>query len=144
MPESLRFNSPKEHHKADACVIWCFDDRFTGLLNEFTRSEEFKHYNLVRIAGGAKSLADEGSPQRFLLTQAQKSHELHDASKVVLMVHHDCGAYGSSKAFDMDRAAEYARLKSDLEKAEVFLRAHLPALVAIEKYIADFNGLHRV
>lgn len=142
----LKFDSPLDHYDADACVIWCFDDRFSALLDKFQEGQGYKHCDVVKIAGGIQSFAADSAPEveEFLLGQVRKSRELHRTPKVVLMVHRDCGGYGGSKSFGMDKAAEYSELKSDLEKTEAFLRANLGDSVLIEKYIADFDGLYKV
>ena len=60
MKNILPFRSPKEHYVADACVVWCFDNRFSVLLQAFTKG--VKNIDLVKVAGGAKALAGDPSP----------------------------------------------------------------------------------
>ena len=72
----VKFESSKEHYAANACVVWCFDDRFYKLLKAFGKQEGFAHIDLVKIAGGAKALAsaDGASPDRdFVLNQIKTS-----------------------------------------------------------------------
>ena len=102
----VKFESLKEHYTADACVVWCFDDRFYKLLKAFGKQEGFAHIDLVKIAGGAKALAsvESASPDHdFVLNQIKTSARLHGTKRVILMLHRDCGAYGGSKSFaDLD------------------------------------------
>ena len=70
MEPFVKFDSSKEHYTADACVVWCFDDRFYKLLKAFGKQEGFAHIDLVKVAGGAKALAGDASPDRdFVLNQ---------------------------------------------------------------------------
>lgn len=140
----LDFFSPRDHYQADACAVWCFDDRFFKLLKAFGKQENFNHIDLVKCAGGAKALASDGGSERdFLASQIAASIRLHGTRRAVLMVHIDCGGYGGSKAFDNDRAREFEHHAQALEKAAQFVSKTFPDL-AVESYIADFDGLYRV
>ena len=129
-----------EHYAADACIVWCFDDRFSGLLAKF--SKNFKHIDLVKIAGGAKALAGNASPDRdFVAGQIKTSVRLHGTKRIVLMLHRDCGAYGGSKSFaDLD--TEKSELTNQLIAAKDFLKKEVPGVPA-DIYFADFDGLYR-
>ncbi len=138
MKKIISHDTPKEHYGADACVIWCFDDRFSGLLGAFT--EGFSNFDLVKVAGGAKALAEGPSSDRdFVLGQIRASVRLHGTKKIVLMLHRDCGAYGGSKQF-MDADAEAAFYRDQLAAAEEFLKGEM-ADVPTEAYFADLDGL---
>jgi carbonic anhydrase len=140
----LDFNSPKDHYEADACIVWCFDDRFFKLLKAFGKQEGFNRIDLVKCAGGAKALASEGGVDRdFLVSQIAASIRLHGTKRVILMVHVDCGGYGGSKAFNNDHAAEFEHHADELARASEFLSQAFPG-IALESYVADFDGLHRV
>jgi hypothetical protein len=134
---------PEEHYDADACVVWCFDDRFTNLYTSFYRHEEFAHIDMVKVAGGAKGLASpaEQTEQAYLLDQIEKSLKLHHPPLIVLMVHAGCGAYG--KQFpSKDEETEF--YKAELEKAETTVNNFLAEKgksAKILKYYADFGGL---
>jgi len=125
------FESPKEHYTADACIVWCFDDRFSRALTEFVRVCGFKNFDLVKIAGGAKSLAspDKESERDFVLGQIQKSIKLHHTKLVVLMNHAECGAY---------EGKEIGR--KDLPKAKKFLQDKLLS-VEIKTVFVDFEKI---
>jgi hypothetical protein len=138
---SVAFESQKEHYTADACVVWCFDDRFYKLLKAFGKQENFGHIDLVKVAGGAKALAGGPSPDRdFILNQIGTSVRLHGTKRVILMLHRDCGAYGGSKAF-ADADAEKAALTEALRQARDFVKSELPEL-SVDARFADFDGLY--
>jgi carbonic anhydrase len=105
MEKVFSFDSPHEYYTADACVVWCFDDRFYKLLKAFGKSKGAKHIDLVKVAGGAKALGvptNGPSPDRaardFLLAQIKTSIRLHGTKRIILMTHRDCGAYECAKS----------------------------------------------
>lgn len=142
MEPFFAFESQKEHYIADACVVWCFDDRFYKLLKAFGKHENFGYIDLVKVAGGAKALAGDPSPERdFLLDQIKTSIRLHGTKRVILMLHRDCGGYGGSKSF-ANAGAEREELMGRLHRARAFVGKELPELAAVDAYFADFDGLH--
>ena len=142
MQKILDLASSKDHYVADACVLWCFDDRFTPLMNDFLKS--FGHSDVVKSAGGAKALAGGASPERdFVLGQIQASIRLHATKEIILMLHMDCGAYGGSKSFGNDHAKEQAHHEAELAVAREFLAAQIPG-VPVRCVIADFDGLYEI
>ena len=142
----MKFESSKEHYAANACVVWCFDDRFYKLLKAFGKQEGFSHIDLVKIAGGAKALAtgaEGASPDRdFVLNQIKTSARLHGTKRVVLMLHRDCGAYGGSKSF-ADADVEKAELVTQLHQAQDLVKKELADVdgLVVEAVFADFDGL---
>lgn len=137
------FASPKEHYTADACIFWCFDDRFWKLRKRFIEILGFKNVDVVQAAGGAKALAGEDTPERaVLLGQLEASIKLHGTKCVILMVHIDCGAYGGSGQFKTIED-EYVHHAEELARAHAFINEKYPSL-EVERYIADFEGLRRV
>ncbi len=96
----LSFQSDKTHYTADACIVWCFDDRFSKLLDEYIKQQNFAHVDLVKVAGGAKDLAspDGEHARAYLLDQIAKSIKLHHTKEIILMMQSDCGAYGGNTA----------------------------------------------
>ena len=139
----ISFVSSNEHYTANVCVVWCFDDRFYKLLKAFGKQEGFGHIDLVKIAGGAKALAGDASPDRdFVLNQIKTSVRLHGTKRIVLMLHRDCGAYGGSKAFS-DADAEREELAKQLTAGRDFIKNELPE-VLVDAYFADFDGLYKI
>jgi len=142
MGMEIKFQSSNEHYVADACVAWCFDDRFTPLMGEFLK--QFSHLDVVKVAGGAKALAGGPSPERdFVLGQIKASVRLHATKRIILMVHIDCGAYGGSKVFNNDMAQEKTHHEKELAVAVAFLNQEISG-ISILCVLADFDGLYEV
>lgn len=150
----LAFRSPQEDYIAGACIVWCFDHRFWGLLNEFLK-ERFSdvHFDLVMLAGGAESLATNQFPgslasNRFrdptVLDQIVTSIKLHETNRVILMTHSDCGAFGGLSAFGDDPEREFAAHSRILVEVATYVKQKLGEKLEVEAYFADFDGLHRV
>jgi len=140
----ISFESPKDHYEADACVVWCFDDRFYKVLKAFGKQSGWNHIDLVKVAGGAKALAGGPSPERdFLANQIKTSVRLHNTKCIVLMTHRDCGAYGGSKSF-ANADAERAEHEKQLAAAKAFVAGDAAAGMPVETYFADFDGLYAV
>jgi hypothetical protein len=134
----------ESHYFAEACIVWCFDARTSGDLDDFLTSRGFERADVVKVAGGAKAFAFDPSSARseeeiesglaargFLLSQVKASIRLHESKTVILMLHVDCGGYGYSKAFP-DTEAELAHHEKELESAEKFLADKLPNGITIE------------
>jgi hypothetical protein len=75
-----------------------------------------------------------------VLDQIRTSMRLHRTTRVILMLHSDCGAYGGLEAFGGDAAAERENHRSEMRKAREVLRAALPELT-VEGYYVDFEGV---
>jgi hypothetical protein len=143
----IRVQCPKEHYTAEACIVWCFDARFSEAYDEFLKQRGFSEYaiDLVKRAGGAKALAmDASSEQEDVRKQIRGSIDLHHANRVILMMHMDCGAYGGSKNFNNDHQEEWDHHSAELGKAARFVQATFTEIKYIECWIADFDGLHRI
>lgn len=141
----IKFPCPKDHYAADACIVWCFDDRFSELLTTCKKEREFKHADIVECAGGAKALAAENSPERdFVLNQIAASIRLHATPLIILMTHIDCGAYGGSKAFNNEHDTEWNHHTAELQKATKLVREQFLNVKKVESYIADFDGLYQL
>jgi hypothetical protein len=144
---AIKFESSKEHYVAEACVVWCYDARFSELYDAFLDQRSFSKskIDLVKGAGGAQALAAESGPEHEAFrSQIEKSIRLHKTERVVLMLHMDCGGYGGSKAFKDDHEAEWNHHAAELEKASEFVRNTFPEIKEVECWIADFDGLHEV
>ena len=60
--------------------------------------------------------------------------------RVLLFLHSDCGAYGGLAAFGCDAARELQAMRSELARAESFVRTNEPGL-AVEGYFVNFEGI---
>src|SRR5579864_1483073 len=138
MEKVLALVSPKDHYRANACIFWCFDDRFWKLRKAFIKERGFKNVDVVQVAGAAMALAEEGTPgQRFLLDQVAASIRLHDTDLVIPTLHIDCGAMGGSKTFG-GRSVEDEHHRVVLGKINDVLKREFPQ-VKVERYIPDFD-----
>lgn len=148
IPEGfLKFESPKEHYDAEACIVWCYDARFSELYDAFLTARGFvkSKIDLVKCAGGAQALAAASGPDHEVFSsQVTKSIKLHHTDRVILMVHMDCGGYGGSKVFDNDHQKEWDHHVAELKKAADFISATFSEIKTIECWLADFDGLHQM
>jgi len=148
MKRIVSHKSQKEHYKADACIIWCFDARFSELLDKFIKQKGFVHVDMIYVAGGAKDLAspENESAREYVLGQISKSVTLHHTELVIPMVHMACGAYGASGIKFDNQAREAEFLEKEALRAKSVIRNHLGSnsTVKIENVFADFDGLHEL
>ncbi len=143
----IKFESSKEHYKAEACIVWCYDARFADLYNDFLSQRGFEDSKVdaVKGAGGAQALAGgEGADRTVAESQIAKSIKLHHTERVILMVHMDCGGYGGSKAFGDDHQAEWDHHVAELQKAADLVQSQFPQVKEIECWLADFDGIHKI
>jgi len=142
MIKRFHFDSPAEHYRADAAVLWCFDDRFTLVVRKFLKRIGAARADSVRVAGGAMALASpkDEFEQKYALEQLRLSQKLHHTERVILIAHRDCGAYGGSARFRGDADAEASFHSAELSRAAEVIRAALPE-VSVECYFADLDGV---
>ena len=143
MKKVFHFDAPREPYVCDAAIIWCFDNRFEPGFRKFLKRIAVVNTDPIKIAGGAKSLASpkQDSDREFILDQIRTSIRLHGTTRVILMVHSDCGAYGGLQAFAGDRAAEAEHLRQELHKAAGNVRRAIPE-VRVDAYFVDFEGVY--
>ena len=146
----IAVKSSKEHYAAKACIVWCFDNRFRNALFEFAKSQNLEPYDLIMIAGGAKSLASptNESDHDYLLDQIRTSLQLHHTEKIVLMTHSDCGAYGGLKSFDNSPKTEFEKHGAELSAAQNIVQKFLVTndlpRVPVEIAFVDFEEIRKI
>jgi carbonic anhydrase len=143
MEKVFHFDAPREKYHCDAAVIWCFDNRFQLGLTKYLKRIGIVNMDPIKIAGGAKSLAspEHETDREFVLEQIRKSIRLHGTTRVILMLHSDCGAYGGlAGGFGGDAAAEACHHEAELRRAVDFLRRELPG-IDVQAYFVDFDGV---
>jgi len=142
MEKVFHFDSSPDHYIADAAVVCCFDERIRQVANKFLKRQQILHPDLVVVAGGAKTLASprNDSERDFILDQIATSIRLHKATRVFLMNHADCGAYGGLKAFggDPKREAEYHQ--QELQRAADLVRSRFPE-IDVQCFFVTFDGV---
>jgi len=139
----FHFDAPREWYSCDAAILWCFDNRFELGFHKFLKRIGVVYSDLIKVAGGAKSLASPEleTDREFVLEQIRKSMRLHDTKRVILIVHSDCGAYGGlAGAFGGNVEAEAAHHQRELALAATYLAEAIPGL-EIQAYFVDFEGI---
>lgn len=114
-----------EKHTCDALLVCCIDFRFQKIIREWTdQNLKNKLFDLIGFTGSTKNL-------KTILEQVAISVKLHDAYRIILMHHEDCGAYGAKGTFEQHR-------KDLLRAKEKILEKH-PKL-SVETYYLKLNG----
>jgi carbonic anhydrase len=143
MTKVFHFDAPREKYHCDAAILWCFDNRFELGFRKFLKRIGMIYSDPIKIAGGAKCLAspEHESDREFVLDQIRKSMRLHGTSRVILMLHSDCGAYGGlAEGFHDDSRAEAIHHEQELHRAAANLSDAIPGL-KIQGYFVDFEGI---
>jgi carbonic anhydrase-like protein len=136
MEKAFHFDSPAEVYKADACVLSCFDYRFTLAVRKFLRRRGLGAVDHIQIPGSAKALAapDRESDRDFVLGMVRTSIRLHASERMLILGHNECGAYPG---------APPETVAADVARAAEIVRAAEPSLT-IECYFCDFDGVYRI
>lgn len=143
MKKVFHFDAPRERYQCDAAIVWCFDNRFDLGFRKFLKRIGIVNSDPIKIAGGAKGLA---APARdvereFVIEQIRTSMRLHGTTRVILMLHSDCGAYGGlAGGFQGDARAEADHHKVELRRAAANLVQAIPGL-DVQAYFVDFEGV---
>ena len=143
MKKVFHFDFSRESYRSDACVVCCFDHRFDVGFRKFLKRIGVVNSDPIKVAGGAKCLAspESDSERAFVLDQIRKSMRLHGTTKVILMVHSDCGGYGGVTAgFRGDTGAEATHHANELKRAAAVLADAIPEL-EVSGYFVDFEGI---
>lgn len=112
-------------HTCEALVVHCMDFRLQKYLNDWLdKNPGAGRYDRVGIAGGVLDIYP-------VLKHIELSVRLHKISKVILVNHEDCGAYGAAGTLD--------RHTEDLREAERKIHALYMSLT-VEKYYLKLNG----
>ena len=111
--------------QCETLVVHCIDYRLQGFLNEWLESNlPAKSYDRVSIAGGVKDIF-------YIMGQVDVAVRLHSITRVLLINHEDCGAYGNT--------GNYERHKADLEEAKRKVQALFPNL-DVELFYLHLDG----
>src|SRR5690348_14639246 len=88
-------------HHVDTLVVSCVDFRFRALTAEWI-NKKFGAADHLAIPGASKPVLESSDVLGWLKLLVG----LHEVKKIVIANHIDCGAYGGSKKFGDDSAAE--------------------------------------
>jgi carbonic anhydrase len=142
MNKIFHFDASADHYVADAAVISCFDERIRQTVNKFLKRRGILRPDMIVVAGGAKALASPGNDceRDFILQQLRLSILLHNAGRVLLVTHSDCGAYGGLAAFGEDRARECTHHGVELDRARDLVCARFPE-TPVQCFFVNFEGV---
>lgn len=145
MERVFNCGSPRGNYRSDAAVVWCFDSRFQGGFSDYLEERGLRNLDIIKIAGGAKSLAtpERETDREFVVRQVLTSIRLHKTPRVFLTAHSDCGAYGGLAAFGGDAKAEMERQEAELKSAANYLKEAIPE-IEVEAFFVDFEGVWEV
>lgn len=133
----MKFNFKNIHH-CEAVVLTCIDFRFWRETAEFIEKKlGIKNFDFPSLPGAAKAL-NESADQNDLVWQCLRVPvELHEAKKIVIVNHADCGAYGGIKKFNGNQEMERRFHQEELKKAKIRIAANFPN----QEVILVFAGL---
>jgi hypothetical protein len=108
----------KNIHACEAVVLCCIDFRFWRESLQFVENElGIKSFDFPSLPGAAKAI-NECVDNDITMQCVSVPCDLHHAKKLVIVNHQDCGAYGGSKIFNGDEAAEQNFHEAELRKAK--------------------------
>ena len=130
----------KNIHSCEAAVLTCIDFRFWRETLEFIEKKlGIKSFDFPSLPGAAKAI-NECVDGDISMQCVSVPHDLHHVKKVVIVNHQDCGAYGGSKVFNGDGAAEQKFHEEELKKAKAKILAKYPDLEVILAYAKLFDN----
>ena len=117
-------------HHCKNLLILCMDFRLNGEVDKWIKDSGLLEggYDLLSIAGAGKRIA-EGETEIF--EDIAVSCDLHQAQKVILMHHSDCGAYAKDYDFSSPQEEKEKQIE-DMNKAEAKIKARYPHLEVIK------------
>ena len=131
----------KNIHSCDAVVLACIDFRFWKETMKFAEVElGIKSYDFPKLPGAAKAVNDCLSEADVAMKCIGVPCDLHHVSRIVIVNHADCGAYGGSKEFCGDAEAEQRFHEGELMKAKEKIAKHYPDKEIILAYAKLVDG----
>lgn len=130
-------------HICKNLLIRCMDFRLRDeLMNWIDESGLFEGgFDVISLAGASKSLADGNDEIKdFFLQQVSVSTQLHQAQKVVVLHHSDCGAYAQELNF-ASKEEERIRQIEDMNKAKEIIKGKYPNVEVVLAW-ADLKDEH--
>jgi hypothetical protein len=131
-------SASRGHAEVDASIIWCFDPRFRRSLWDLEEAYGLHddRVDVIKIPGGALSLAGKETDRNNTLNIVTTSVRLHSPKLIIAMLHMDCGA---NKPLLLAKGqTEEELLREKIKTIEKSLRSlNLP----IEPVIVDFDRI---
>ncbi len=107
----------KNVNNCEAVVLTCIDFRFWKETLNFIENElGIKSFDFPSLPGSAKAI-NESEGDDLAMKCISVPFDLHDAKKVVIVNHGDCGAYGGAGEHESIEAEQEFHLE-ELKKAE--------------------------
>ena len=123
------------NHQCTTLVLHCIDFRLQkALLDWGTKNNILGDCDVVSTAGAVKNIL---APESDVMRNIAIAEKLHGITKVILINHTDCGAYGGAKAF-ASKKEEVEKHLADLTAAESHIKKDFPKL-SVRKFIADIQ-----
>lgn len=128
-------------HTCKAVIIHCMDFRLIEQTRNWMAGKGILgDCDVVSLAGASKEIADGSEGARaLLLKQIATASNLHQAGKVILLHHSDCGAYKASYNFS-SAAEEKDRQIEDMRKAEEIIKEKFSGLEVIKIWAQMKDG----
>lgn len=124
----------KGRHHCEAVAIACIDFRFWKETARFIEEKlRIKSYDFPKLPGAAKAL-NESTEGDLASSCVKVPVDLHQVSKIVIINHSDCGAYGGRAKFNDDVEAEQEFHFNELKKARKILADKYPNQEIITVY----------
>ena len=123
-------------HTCKALIITCMDFRLVNQTKKWLDEQNLcNDYDLVSVAGASKEIANPSDEKNreFLLKSIRVSCDLHSVSKIVLIHHSDCGAYGGKQAFS-NMEEEREAHEQDMQKSAEIIGGKYPGLDILKVY----------
>ena len=131
----------KDQHSCEAVVLCCIDFRFWKETMKFVEEElGLKSYDFPKLPGAAKAINDCLSEVDVAMKCIGVPCDLHHVSKIVIVNHADCGAYGGASQFKGDLEAEQKFHEGELKKAKEKILAQYPGKEVILAYAKLVDG----
>ncbi len=129
-------------HNCSTIIIHCIDFRLINKIREWMDENGLKNdSDVLSLAGGIKDLVDGSKEiQDFILKQIGVSYNLHNARKVIIIQHSDCGAYKTNYNFT-DEEAEFAQQLEDINTAEEMIKNYFDD-ISVEKIWIQMKDPH--
>ncbi|MFH0819122.1 MAG: carbonic anhydrase [Patescibacteria group bacterium] len=123
-------------HNCEALVIACIDFRLIDNTNKWLTDLGLeKKYDFLGVGGASKQLASPDKPEykELLLENIKISVNLHNISKIYIIHHEDCGAYGGKKAFENSEKEREFQI-NEMKKSQEIIKYLYPELEIIKIY----------
>lgn len=128
-------------HSCEAVVLACIDFRFWRETVKFVEEElGIKAYDFPKLPGAAKAINDCQGEADVPMECIGVPFNLHHASKIVIVNHTDCGAYGGSKQFEGDADAEQKFHEEQLKSAKEKILVQYPGKEVVLAYAKLVDG----